>query len=166
MSDPPKQRSEADAELRREILRERKFSLEEAIGRMAGPGAMKGASPVARLQQAEVEIGSWLRSHVTDGAGAFVVVLHRNIKESDLLLANFDQPLAVLAGYCQRVLDTDYLLKELVRDADVEWGQIMGERPYFDRQGSSHPEDPYTLDSVRDKLSEILKQLTVDAPRA
>ena len=36
------QRSEADAELEREIRNERKFTLAEAIGRLAGPGAMKG----------------------------------------------------------------------------------------------------------------------------
>ena len=34
------QRSEADAELEREILKGRKFTLAEAIGRLAGPGAM------------------------------------------------------------------------------------------------------------------------------
>ncbi len=48
------QRSEADAELEREIRKGRKFTLEEAIGRLAGPGAMKGESPVARMQQAEI----------------------------------------------------------------------------------------------------------------
>ena len=41
-----KQRTEADAELEREIRLGRKFTMEEAIGRMAGPGAMKGISPV------------------------------------------------------------------------------------------------------------------------
>ena len=65
----PKQRSEADAELEREILEGRKFTLEEAIARMAGPGAMKGASPVARMRQAELEIGSWLRSRLADTGG-------------------------------------------------------------------------------------------------
>ena len=47
--DLDKQPSEADAELEREILKGRKFNLAEAIGRMAGPGAMKGESPVPRL---------------------------------------------------------------------------------------------------------------------
>ena len=56
MSDEDKeQRSDADAELQREILKDRKFSLTEAIGRMAGPGALKGVSPIARKQQAEAE---------------------------------------------------------------------------------------------------------------
>jgi hypothetical protein len=157
------QRSEADAKLEREIREGRKFTLAEAIGRLAGPGAMKGESPVARLQQAEIEIASWLESHLTDAGGALQVVLHRQVKGSELLLDNFDEPLLVLAGYCRRVLDSDYLLEELVRDADIEWGRVMGERPYFEKEGSPrHPDDPYTVESVRIALSELLKQLAVD----
>jgi hypothetical protein len=153
-------RSEADAELEREIRKGRKFTLEEAIGRLAGPGAMKGESPVARMQQAEIEIASWLRSHLLDAGGALRVVLHRDVKGSDLLLNDFDRPLVVLASYCQRVLESDYLLEELVRDADVEWGRAMGERPYFEKEGSPHhPDDPYTVESVRSALSGLLEQL-------
>src|SRR4051794_12566385 len=155
-------RSEADAELEREIRKGRRFTLEEAIGRLAGPGAMKGESPVARMQQAEVEIASWLRSHLADAGGALRVVVHRQVKGSELLLDNFDQPLVVLAGYCRRVLDSDYLLEELVRDADVEWGRVMGERPYFEREGSPHdPDDPYTVESVRLALSGLLERLAL-----
>jgi hypothetical protein len=155
-------RSEADAELEREIRKGRKLTPEEAIGRLAGPGAMKGESPVARMQQAEVEIATWLRNHLADAGGALQVVLHRQVKGSELLLNNFDRPLAVLAGYCERVLDSDYLLKELVREADIEWGRVMGERPYFETEGSTrHPDDPYTVESVRNALSGLLKQLAV-----
>src|SRR4029079_5724764 len=82
-NEPSKHRSEADAELEREIREGRKFTLEEAIARMVGPGAMKGESPVTRMQQAEIEIGSWLRSHLTDSGGALEVVLHRRIKGSE-----------------------------------------------------------------------------------
>jgi hypothetical protein len=153
-------RSEADAELEREILKDRKFTLEEAIGRLIGPGGMKGESPVTRMQQAETEIASWLRDYLADTGGALQVVLHRYVKGSELLLNNFDQPLVVLADYCQHVLDSDYLLKELVRDADVEWGRVMGERPYFQKEGSPpDADDPYTVESVRNALSELLKQL-------
>lgn len=157
------QRSEADVELEREIREGRKFTLEEAIARMAGPGAMKGASPVARMRQAEIEIGSWLRSNLSDAGGALGVVLHRYVKGSELLLNNFEEPLVVLASYCQKVLNSDYLLKELVRDCDVEWSRVMGERPYFEQEGSPrHPDDPYSLESVRNALSDILKQLETD----
>ena len=52
MSDEqPGQKSEADAELEREIRAGRKFSVAEAIGRLAGPGMMKGVSPIAPQQQ-------------------------------------------------------------------------------------------------------------------
>ena len=155
------QRSEADAELEREIRKERKFTLAEAIGRMAGPGAMKGVSPVTRKQQAAVEIENWLRQHMPAGNGELQVVLLRFMKGSEFLLNNFEQPLVVLAACCQRVLDSDYLLKELVREADVEWGRVQGERPYFEREGSPpHPDDPYTFESVRDTLSALVEQLS------
>jgi hypothetical protein len=155
------QRSEEDAELEREIRKERKFSLAEAIGRLAGPGAMKGESPVPRMQQAEAEIECWLRAHLSDSGGALQVILFRLVKESELLLHNFEHPLVVLAGYIQRVLGTDYLLRELVQDADVEWGQVMGERPCFEKEGTpSRPDDPYTVESVRKSLTGLLERLS------
>src|SRR5215813_7845663 len=130
-----KQRSEADAELEREIRKGREFTLAEAIGRMAGPGAMKGVSPVTRKEQAAVEIENWLRQHMPAGNGELQVVLLRFMKGSEFLLNNFEQPLVVLAACCQRVLDSDYLLKELIREADVEWGRVRGERPFFETEG-------------------------------
>src|SRR5262245_40485115 len=82
----PREGSEADADLEREIRRERKFNLTEAIGRLAGPGAMKGVSPIARKQQAAVEIETWLRRNLLTAEDALGVVLLRHVKESDLLL--------------------------------------------------------------------------------
>ena len=153
-------RSAADGEVEREIREGRKFSLAEAIGRLAGPGAMKGGSPVPRLQQAEMEIASWLRAHLADTGGVLAVVLHRGVKGSELLLNDPDQPLVVLAAFCQRVLGLDYLLKELVRQADGEWGAAMGERPYFEKEGcAGHPNDPYTVESVRIALSDLDQEL-------
>jgi hypothetical protein len=156
------QRSEEDGELAREIREGRTFTLAEAIGRLAGPGAMKGESPIPRLQQAEIEIRAWLRSLLDDHEGALEVVLHRHVKESELLLKNFDQPLVVLVSYCQRVLESDYLLKELVREADVEWGRVMDERPHFEKEGAPHhPDDPYTVESVRKVLAGLIKRLAL-----
>jgi hypothetical protein len=154
------QRSEADADVEREIREGRKFSAKEAMARLAGPGAMKGASPVSRPQQAEIEIGTWLRSHMKDPSGALPVLLHRQLKGSAMLLEELDQPLAALALHCQKLLASDYLLNDLVREADVEWARAMGERPFFDRAGSpDHPGDPYTVASVRKALIELLEQL-------
>ena len=155
-----KQRMAEDEALEREIRDGRKFTLEEAIGRLAGPGAMKGISPVTRLQQAEVIVSEWLTQHMTDSAGALKTVLHRAVKESSVLLNNADQPLVALAAVCQHILDSEYLLAELVRQADFEWGQIMDERPHFEIAGRPpHPDDPYTLASVERTLRRICQQL-------
>src|SRR5581483_6599505 len=121
--DKDKQSSEADAALEREIRQGRKFTAQEALGRMIGPGAMKGGSAVPRVQEAETAIGTWLRSNLADSTGALPAVLHRHLNGSELLLNNLDQPLLALAAYCRQVLASAHHLEELVREADVEWGQ-------------------------------------------
>ena len=158
--DQPKPPSEADAELEREIRDGRKFSLAEAIGRLAGPGMMKGVSPSTRTQQAEAEIESCLERHVMSPAGALSAVLLRQVRESELLLNNLDQPLIVLASYAQRALASDFRLRELVRESDVEWGRVYGERPFFQKEGCPpDQEDPYTVESVRIALSQLIEKL-------
>ena len=160
MTDPDKRRSEAEAELEREIRQGRKFSAQDALARMAGPGALKGASPVSPVQQAETEIGTWLGNNLADAGGALKAVLHRHLKGSELLLDNLERPLVALADYCRRLLATDYLLKEIVNEADVEWGRAMDERPHFEREGvPASPDDPYTVESVRKTLSDTLERL-------
>lgn len=123
---------------------------------MAGPGAMKGASPVSAVQQAETEIGTWLRAQVADPPGALQAVLGCNLKGSPLLLDNVDQPLLALGAYCQDVLGSTYHLEELVRETDAEWGRRMDEKPHFERAGAPpDPDDPYTVASVRALLVAI-----------
>ena len=162
--DQPKPVSKAEADLEREIREGRKFSLAEAIGRLAGPGMMKGVSPATRKQQAEAEIESYLGRHLMSAAGALTAVLFRQVKESDLLLHNLDQPLVVLAAYIQRVLDSEYLLQELTRECDVEWGRAFGERPYFEKEGCPpDQDDPYTVNSVRSALSQLIEKLAAGA---
>lgn len=156
----PKRKSEADAELEREIRADRKFSITEAIGRLAGPGAMKGVSPIARQQQAEAEIQGFLSRNLADSGGVLRGVLFRQVRESEIFLKGFDQPLAALAGCLKILLHYELALKELVREADVEWGRLFGERPHFEKPGQTpHPDDPYTLASVRAALTELLGRL-------
>ena len=161
MSDEkPEGPSEADAELEREIRAGRKFSVAEAIGRLAGPGAMKGVSPISRKRQAEAEIQLFLSRHLRDSGGVLPGLILRLVGENDLLLKDLDRPLVVLATLIRRVLDSEYLLKELVREADVEWGRMVGERPYFEKEGCPpDPDDPYTAQSVRTSLLGLLERL-------
>ena len=154
---------ETDAELERRIRAERKFTLSEAIGRMAGPGAMKGASPVTLKQQAVAVIQEYLGRHLVDSAGVLSGVLLRQVTESELLLSSFDRPLAALAGPARQLLGSEFALAELVRQADVEWGRVFGERPRFDREGCPPaPDDPYTRESVRTALAQLVGGLTAD----
>ena len=161
MSDNPKPPpSDEDAALEREIRSERKFNAIEALGRLAGPGMMKGVSPVTPKRQAEAAIESYLSGHLPDTGGVLRGLLLRCVSESEHLLGNYDRPLAALASYVSGVLGSEYLLKELVREADTEWGRVMGERPHFQREGCApDPDDPYTTDSVRAALSRLLEQL-------
>lgn len=153
--DGPKDPSEA--ELEREIRQGRKFTAEEAMGRMAGPGAMKGASVLSRQQEAENAIGVWLAASIADPAGALRKVLHRHLKASTLLLDNLDDPSAAAAAYLRHILASEQRIREIVNEADAEWGRMMDERPHFEREGSPpHPDDPYTLASVRTALEEAL----------
>lgn len=158
---PTAPRSEKDAELEREVRADRSFNLAEAIGRMAGPGMMKGVSPVTRQRQAEATIEDFLRRTLTGGGGVLGTVLLRRAGQGDRLLADYDHPLDALAGHVREVLASEYLLAELVREADAEWGRVFGERPYFERPGrEADPDDPYTAASVRAALARLL-----DAPR-
>jgi hypothetical protein len=160
MSEKQRPPSDKDAELEREIRADRRFSLGEAIGRMAGGGLMKGVSPVVPLRQAEKAIEEYLRRHLTDAGGGLRAVLLRRVGQCDLLLGDYDQPLAVLAGYVRQVLGSDYLLQDLVREADAEWGRVFGERPHFERPGRPpNPDDPYTTESVRAALSRLIDTL-------
>jgi hypothetical protein len=154
--DHPAPTSKADAELEREIRAGREFTLADAIGRMAGPGIMKGVSPVTGEQQAVAEIQEYLNRHLADSEGVLAGVLLRQMEGSELLLKDFDQPLVALAGCVRQVLNSEYCLKELVREADVEWGRVFGERPKFEKNGCAPaPDDPYTFESVRTALTQL-----------
>ena len=101
---------------------------------------------------------------MTNTGGVLGVVLLRNVAQSDRLLADFDRSLAVLARYIRRVLGSDYLLRELVREADVEWGQMFGERPHFERPDRPpDPDDPYTVESIRAALARLVDTLAAGA---
>jgi hypothetical protein len=159
MADEPEQKSD-QRKVEEEIRAGRKFSASEAVARMAGPGAMKGGSPVSPVQQAETELGTWLRSNLADPSGALPRLLCRNLKGSRLLLDNLDRPLVALAAYCRKLLSSEPLLRELVREADAEWAHGMGERPFFEKEDCPpHPDDPYTIAGVKKVLEDALSRL-------
>jgi len=157
--EPETNAADRNEDIEREIRANRKFSLNEAIGRMAGGDFMKGGTPVTRKRQAELDIDEYLRRHLVDSGGVLRSVLSRHLGES-LLNRDYDQPLAVLAVYVQNLLSSEHLLEEFVREADMEWGRVQNERPYFQMASRpADPDDPYTVDSVRLALIQLRERL-------
>jgi hypothetical protein len=164
MSDDPAANAD-DRALEREIRSGREFSMAEALGRLAGPGGMKGGSPVLRQQQARAEIDNLVRQHLSDPGGILKTILSREAGDSRIVLDHLDQPALALAVYVQQTLTSAYQLSELVRMTDMAWGQTLGERPMFEVEGRpAHPDDPYTLASVRTALERFLGSLPTAKP--
>lgn len=156
--------TQTDIELQRVIRSGRKFTLSEAIGRMAGPGAKKGVSPISRKKQAENEIEAYLRELLSDSSGALRTVLLRRLGSSEHFDGRYDQPLQFLADGLRHVLASEERLRDVVNDADIEWGRITSERPLFENEGKPpHPDDPYTMQSVHTTLTELLASLELDS---
>jgi hypothetical protein len=154
--------ADSNEEIERETRTNRKFSLSEAIGRIAGGDAMKGGSTVTRKRQAELEIDEYLRRHLVDSGGVLRSVLSRHLGEC-LLAADYNQPLAALAAYIPGILASEHLLEEVVREADAEWGRVYDERPHFQTPDRPpHRDDPYTIDSVRLALSQLREKLAAE----
>lgn len=155
-----KRQAREDAEIEREIRSQREFSLAEAIAREGGD-LLKGASPVKRKRQAELEIRQHLERHLDDSEGALGVVLLRRVRESESLLeTGYEQPLAILARVTERILGSEARLRRFVAAVDAEWGRIYSERPYFERDGEPDSRDPYTNSSVRESLERLLERLS------
>jgi hypothetical protein len=153
-------RDEAD-DIRQDILQGRKFSLAEAIGREGG-SFFKGESLIPKLLQAKAEINLFIDRHLTDPSGALKAVLQSLIASDEAYVSrHLDSALEALHEFLERLVRNPQVLYELVRRVDVKWGQLSGERPYFQRPGEApHPEDPYTHESVRQQLVELLDSLS------
>lgn len=154
-------RKSDDARIEEEILSHRKFSLAEAIGRLGGGDLMKGASPVTQRRQAELVLEAYLEQNLSDSEGALEIILKRHVSDSDILLEiGFENPMAALAVYLDRILSSEELLRRFVDAIDREWGRMYRERPYFERPGQPPDrDDPYTITRVRDKLERLREEL-------
>ena len=124
---------------------------------------MKGGSPVTRKRQAELEVDECMRRHLVDSGGVLRSVLSRNLGEG-LLKGDYEQPLVALAEYIRRMLTSEDLLEEFVREADAEWGRVYAEPPHFQMPGRRpHRDDPYTTDSVRLALIQFRERLASES---
>lgn len=147
----------ADQALEQEIRRGRKFSLADAIGQ-EGSDFLKGASPIPQLQQVKNALTVFVRQHLSDSSGALQASLQTLIQADDIVCSrHFETPLQALIELLQPLATQPALLQDFVRQVDMRWGQMYGERPHFERPGHPpHPDDEYTYESVRIQLIELI----------
>lgn len=153
---PAEHSPSSDQSLQREIRAGRKFSIAEVIGREGGD-FLKGVSPVPPLVQARLTLQAFIDQHLQDSAGALQPSLQAWVKAEDAVICrHLDNPLVALLQILEHILSCPDQLHELVRRADVCWGQMYDERPHFQQPGQlPHPEDEYTHESVRSQLRSL-----------
>ena len=146
-----------EAEIEHEIGMQRKTSFGDALAREAG-SIFKGAQAVPEHKQAQVQIGGFIREHLRDSSGALKSELEVMITENHVLVGeHVDAPLQAIRVVVQSILGNDPSLFEFVRQVDQRYGQKYGVRPHFQAPGEDpHPDDPYTHDSVRAALRDLL----------
>lgn len=122
-----------------------------------GGGHLKGASPTPVLQRALLEAGAWLEANLDDTGRALQTVILRRLSACpELLEQHLGDPQHLLARWVESLLASDSALAEFVREVDMAWGQANQERPFFQVDGAPpHPDDPYTLENVRRRLTRL-----------
>ena len=155
----PDRDREQELLLQQDILSDRPFSLAEAIGREGG-SFLKGESTVPKLVQVITSINTFIDRHLNDPSAALQAILHDLVKGDPRVSKYKETPLVALEEILQSIIDNPNLLYELVRQVDIKWGQMYGERPYFQQPGQPpHPNDEYTHESVRIDLLDLLAKL-------
>ena len=144
-----------DLLLQQDILDSRPFSIAEAIGREGGT-FLKGESTVPKLVQVVACVNTFIDRNLRDPSAALQGVLHQWVKVDPRVSKYKNTPLVALEEILASILDNPNLLYELVREVDIKWGQMYGERPYFQQPGQPpHPNDEYTHESVRQDLQNL-----------
>jgi hypothetical protein len=148
---------EEDEEILQDVRSGRGFSLADAIGREGG-SFLKGESPIPPLVQARIAVDLFIDRNLQDESGALQKSLKNWISSDEKLLSRYiNQPLLALQERLQEILGNLSLLYDLVKQTDILWGQLYGDRPYFQNPGQPpHPDDEYTHESVHHCLSDLL----------
>jgi hypothetical protein len=154
-----------NGQIQQEILMGRQFSLAEVIGRECG-SFLKGESPIPKLLQAKAEINLYIDRNLTDSSGVLKAVLQTLVAIDEVdLRCHLNAPLDALRVFLEGLVRNPELLYEFVKQVDVRWGQIYGERPYFQQPGQlPHPEDEYTHESVYQQIVELLGSIPINDP--
>ncbi len=142
-------------------LRGRPFTLADAIGK-AGAGLLKGDAAVPRPLRARALLDGFVDSHLVDGPGALRIVLKQVVREDLRVSRSFDVPMVAFEGILREVVAEPEVLYELARRVAVVWGELYGERPYFQVPGGeAHPDAEYCHGSVREALAGLVCRVRV-----
>lgn len=142
-------------------FRGRPFTMADAIGK-AGAGLLKGDAAVPRPLRARALLDGFIEQHLVDGPGALRVVLKQVVREDLRVSRSFDAPMVALEAILRELLAEPEVLYELARRVAVVWGELYGERPYFQAPGQeAHPEAEYCHGRIRTALIEMVCRLRV-----
>jgi len=159
-SEKIQKQNEQDELIQREILRERKFSIAEAIGREGG-SFIKGHSPIPRLDQVISHLTVFIRNNLNDSSRVLMSVLQTTVKNDRMKVAeSIEEPMVYLHSLIKSYVDNRGLFYELAREVDFKWGQINNEKPHFQKPGEEpHPDDEYSHEIVEGMLKGLLKKI-------
>jgi len=162
-SEKIEKQKEQDELIQREILRERKFSIAEAIGREGG-NFIKGYSPIPRLDQVISLITVFIANNISDSSRVLMTVLQTNVKNDRIKIAeSIETPLRYLHHLIKSYVDNPHQLYELKREVAFTWGQINDEKPYFQKPGEPpHPDDEYSHEIVKEMLTRLLAKIEME----
>lgn len=150
------------SDLQREIRAERKFSLGEAIGREGGSFLKGSQAMVPRPLRALAAINKFIEQCLDDPDGALQPCLQRWVKTDVRVGKYLDTPLVALQVIVTDIVDQPQVLYEFSRQVAVEWGQINGERPSFQKPGlKAHSEAVYSHESIQGILANLLYKLSM-----
>ncbi|WP_197064796.1 hypothetical protein [Leptolyngbya sp. KIOST-1] len=160
MAADPDDRTPDSHAIQQELRLSRPFTLADAIGQEAG-NFMQGESPVPRLVQTRHGAQQALKDSLVDGPGALYRVLAQWLWDDEARLSQHVQdPAGAVKDLLETILRSPATFYELVRQADVTWGQLYDSRPHFQQPGQPpHPDDEYTHESVRETLLACLYRL-------
>ncbi|MEM6590466.1 MAG: hypothetical protein AAF651_01240 [Cyanobacteria bacterium P01_C01_bin.73] len=169
LSDPsPSDPSPADpspahldtAALEQEIIRERPFSLAEAIGR-EGSGLIKGTSPIPPLAQAKATVERFIDEHINDTAGALKITLQTWVNANARLSQHLRSPLSALHQSLTELQQNPALFYEFARQVNRCWGQISGETPHFQKPGEPpHSDTEYSHEKIEQAIADCATALS------
>ncbi len=149
-----------DQNIENDIRLRQSFSIAGAISREGGD-FLKGGSPVPLVVQAQTSAKNWLRENLHDTDGALLSILFERVNDHlELFAEDPDHPLEILKKQLLEYVNSEGLLIELVRKTDVKYGQIMNERPIFQKAGEpGRIDDPYTHEGVKETLLELIEKI-------